>query len=173
MQNLRPSNVKVIFQRPSCGYPYSGGFGFHCRYCPCGRVCRSSRPASQFTAAVARTSLSICMVSPGSERALATVCDATRRRQTRSAATATTWRDLVTRASRQRVGRVTISKSLVRDISDSFGWIRQASSSLASVSSCRSCQLESPAQLHVGVTDDRVLRGSCSAEAQLSSAATD
>ena len=36
MQNLRPSNVKVIFQRPSCGYPYSGGFRFHCRYCPCG-----------------------------------------------------------------------------------------------------------------------------------------
>ena len=36
MQNLRPSNVKVIFQRPSCGSPDSGGFRFHCRYCPCG-----------------------------------------------------------------------------------------------------------------------------------------
>ena len=27
-QNLRPSNVKVIFQRSFCGYPYSGGFRF-------------------------------------------------------------------------------------------------------------------------------------------------
>ena len=31
MHNLRPSNVKVIFQRPSCDYPYSGGSGFYCR----------------------------------------------------------------------------------------------------------------------------------------------
>ena len=28
MQNLRPSNVKVIFQRPSCDYYYNGGYGF-------------------------------------------------------------------------------------------------------------------------------------------------
>jgi len=34
-QNLRPSNVKVIFQQPSCSYPYSSGFRFHCQYCPC------------------------------------------------------------------------------------------------------------------------------------------
>jgi len=27
--------VLVIFQRPSCGLPYSGGFRFHCRYCTC------------------------------------------------------------------------------------------------------------------------------------------
>ena len=27
--------VLVIFQRPSCGLPYSGGFRFHCRYCSC------------------------------------------------------------------------------------------------------------------------------------------
>jgi len=31
MHNLRPSDVKVIFQRPSCDYPYSGGFKFYCR----------------------------------------------------------------------------------------------------------------------------------------------
>jgi len=31
MHNLCPSNVKVIFQRPSWGYPCSGGFRFHCR----------------------------------------------------------------------------------------------------------------------------------------------
>jgi len=36
MQNLRPSNIKVIFQRPCCGSPYSGDFRFHCRYCLCG-----------------------------------------------------------------------------------------------------------------------------------------
>jgi len=28
VQNLRPSNVKVIFQRPSCDYRHTGGFGF-------------------------------------------------------------------------------------------------------------------------------------------------
>ena len=28
--------ITSIFQRPSCGYPHSGGLGFHCRYCPCG-----------------------------------------------------------------------------------------------------------------------------------------
>ena len=27
--------VLVIFQRPSCGLTYSGGFRFHCRYCSC------------------------------------------------------------------------------------------------------------------------------------------
>ena len=32
MQNLCPSNVKVIFQWPSCGYSYSCGFEFYCRY---------------------------------------------------------------------------------------------------------------------------------------------
>ena len=43
MQHLRPSNIKVIFQRPSCrwslcnGSPVVGGFRFQCRYCPCGR----------------------------------------------------------------------------------------------------------------------------------------
>jgi len=31
MQNMRPSNVKVLFQRPSCDDPYSGSFGFYCR----------------------------------------------------------------------------------------------------------------------------------------------
>jgi len=41
MQNLRPSNIKVIFQRPCCGSPYSGGFRFHCQYCPCGRARRN------------------------------------------------------------------------------------------------------------------------------------
>ena len=35
-QNLRPSNIKVIFQRPSCDVPCSSGFRFHCQYCPCG-----------------------------------------------------------------------------------------------------------------------------------------
>jgi len=35
-QNLPPSNIKVIFQRPSYGSLHSGGFRFHCRYCPCG-----------------------------------------------------------------------------------------------------------------------------------------
>jgi len=38
MQNVHPSKVKVTFQRPSCDYPYSGGFRFHCRYCPCGHT---------------------------------------------------------------------------------------------------------------------------------------
>jgi len=47
MQNLRPSNIKVIFQRPSCGSPNSGGFRFHCRYCPCACHCRSISPVSQ------------------------------------------------------------------------------------------------------------------------------
>jgi len=28
MQNLRPSNVKVIFQRPSCGSPIAVASGF-------------------------------------------------------------------------------------------------------------------------------------------------
>jgi len=28
MQNLRPSNVKVIFRRPSCGFPIAVASGF-------------------------------------------------------------------------------------------------------------------------------------------------
>ena len=35
MQNLHPSNVNVILQRPSCDVHYSGGFRFHSRYCRC------------------------------------------------------------------------------------------------------------------------------------------
>jgi len=42
-QNLRSSNVKVIFQRPSCDVPYSGGLlasGFIAgtAQCPCGCI---------------------------------------------------------------------------------------------------------------------------------------
>jgi len=36
MQNLRPSNVKAIFQQPSCDYYHTVGFGFDFRYCPRG-----------------------------------------------------------------------------------------------------------------------------------------
>jgi len=35
-QNLRQSNVRVLFRRPSYDVPYSSGFRFHCRHCPCG-----------------------------------------------------------------------------------------------------------------------------------------
>ena len=40
---MRLSNIKVIFQRPSCKSPYSGAFRFHCRYCPC--ACAEQRAA--------------------------------------------------------------------------------------------------------------------------------
>ena len=38
------SNVKVIFQRPYCGVPCSGGCGFHCRYCLCASVTHNETP---------------------------------------------------------------------------------------------------------------------------------
>ena len=36
MQNLRPSNIKVIFQRPSCGSPIAVASGFIASIAPVG-----------------------------------------------------------------------------------------------------------------------------------------
>jgi len=38
MKNLRPSNIKVIFQRPSCGSPIAVASGFSAGTAAVGRV---------------------------------------------------------------------------------------------------------------------------------------
>ena len=46
MQNLRPSNIKVIFQRPSCGYPIAVALGFIAGTAP---VARAASNAGTFS----------------------------------------------------------------------------------------------------------------------------